>query len=106
VPVVPPAGGIAGTWNGTFKSTNNPSTGAFRMTVTLEGNVMQGTVAITTGGSTVHSKLAGTISGSTISFGALKGIPVSFTGLVNGDRMSGTYQSSTDTGTWKATRAA
>jgi hypothetical protein len=76
------------------------------MTVTVEGGVMRGTVVITASGSSVKSKLAGTVSGSTISFGALKGIPVAFTGAVNGDQMSGTYQGPNDKGTWSATRAA
>jgi hypothetical protein len=53
------------------------------------------------------AKVTGTVDGSSIDFGSVKGqCQVDYTGKVNGDQMSGTYSASgVPGGTWKASRA-
>jgi hypothetical protein len=104
-------GGLAGTWNGTWRSNSIPATGGFQMSFTLNGKQLKGAITVQ-GGCFSHGSVDGAASGNQITFGAIKaaGVSIAFTGKVHGDRMSGTYTTGescgSDTGTWKATRAA
>jgi hypothetical protein len=102
--------GVVGRWNGTWTTTSGPAgSGGFRIDFTQSGNdltgaiVIAGTPCITTG------TITGTLSGNTISFGAVQGSQtISYSGTVSGNSMSGEYSApdcGNAKGTWKASRA-
>jgi hypothetical protein len=93
---------IAGTWNGTF--TGGTSSGMFKVVFTQQGETIAGNITITGNGGNAQGPIRGKLTGSNITFGAVGGTAISFTGSFSGNSMSGTYRSGTDTGTWKATR--
>ena len=110
----PPAGGggeLAGTWNGTYDAQSG-ITGTFTVRFTQTGTALTGTIQIQDSPCVSQGTISGAISGNQISFGALQGqggnpeALISFTGTVNGNQMSGDFQSAdcNDSGTWTATK--
>jgi hypothetical protein len=93
---------IAGTWNGTF--TGKTSSGTFKVAFTQQGETVAGNITITGTGGNGQGTISGKLTGNKITFGAIVGTAVSFTGSFSGNSMSGSYTSGTDSGTWKATR--
>ncbi len=101
--------GYAGSWTGTFASRKfDGLTGGFTLIFTETGSELQGTATIDSSCVPTGS-VSGKVSGSTISFGAVKGAEtVLFEGNKNGDQMSGDDSSGPscgdDNGTWVATK--
>jgi hypothetical protein len=106
-PTTGPPVGLAGSWDGVWKSSRFPINGTFQMTVTVTNGKLHGTITVHSPGGTATSKVTGTAKGDDISFGAIKGAPITFTGKVVGNRSFGTYKStdgSGDHGTWSSNR--
>jgi len=101
----PPAGSsspLTGRWNGTFSGT---FTGTFKLTWRETSSNLHGVIHLDPGGS---STINGTVSGNSIRFGTVGSSAVTYTGIVSGDRMSGTWKihaTGGGSGTWSATRA-
>lgn len=105
------AGSFAGGWAGTYTSQKFTSTqGSFTVTFAQHGRTISGTIDITPS-CIPHATVSGTTTGSTISFGQVRGTTrtVQFDGTISGDRMHGTYHSDascgSDKGIWQAARA-
>jgi len=71
------------------------------MTLTQEGGKITGTFK----GPRQSGTIVGTVDGNKIKFHVTAGIPLDYTGTVDGDSMSGTMSGRGKTGDWKATRA-
>jgi hypothetical protein len=104
-----PASGIAGDWDGTYRSTKfDGSHGTFTVTFTVDGSKVAGDVDIDSG-CVGHGTIDGTVSGDAITFGVVKGAEnIAFDGQLSGDSLNGSYTTgkgcSNDEGTWSATR--
>ena len=104
----PTSGGdsaLTGTWNGTWQSSSDAS-GTFSVTFTQTSPSLNGTLSISVA-CLDGAKVTGTVSGSSIEFGSVKGqCDISYKGSIDGDQMSGTYDlSGAAGGTWKASKA-
>jgi hypothetical protein len=97
---------LDGTWNGSWQSTANNTSGTFSVTWKETGSALDGRLSISVG-CLDGAKVTGTVSGSSIDFGSVKGqCEVDYKGSIHGDRMSGTYTiSGVSGGTWKASKA-
>jgi len=71
------------------------------MTLTQDGGKITGTFK----GPRQSGTISGTVDGNNIKFHVTAGIPLDYTGTVDGDSMSGTMSGRGKTGDWKATRA-
>jgi hypothetical protein len=105
------AAGVAGTWNGVWRSTSSPgATGTFQMTFAQAGQSLSGPIEITGTPCITSGTITGTLSGTRITFGAVKGQnTVSYDGTWSGNVMSGTYSAPSaacgnGTGNWQAAR--
>jgi hypothetical protein len=101
---------LTGTWTGTYQSTTTTSAyGTFTIVFTQAGSQLNGTIDIKNSGCISTGTITGTVSGGTITFGAVKGAQtIDYTGTVSGTTMSGTYsapQCAHGKGTWTATRS-
>jgi hypothetical protein len=96
---------LTGTWNGTWRSSSDAS-GTFSVTFTQTSPSLNGTLSISVA-CLDGAKVTGTVSGSSIEFGSVKGqCDISYKGSIDGDQMSGTYDlSGAAGGTWKASKA-
>ena len=77
------------------------------MKITVTNGKINGTIVVHSPGGTQHSRVTGTFDGTTITFGAIKGFTVTFTGTLNGNTTSGTYKANDGTGdhgTWASIR--
>ena len=106
----PPSGGdsasaLTGTWNGKWQSSADAS-GTFSVTFTQTSPSLNGTLSISVA-CLDGAKVTGTVSGSSIEFGSVKGqCDINYKGSIEGDQMSGTYGlSGAAGGTWKASKA-
>jgi hypothetical protein len=99
---------FAETWsgNGTWKSDRFAAAGTWSVDASRKGDGLDGGIALTgspvfTGGS-ITSMIT---DGNTVTFGVLQNgtEAATFTGRLTGTSVTGTYQSSADTGTWKGT---
>lgn len=105
---------IAGAWKGTWTSKAYPGlTGHFTLTFGQQGTDLSGTILIAGTACIKDAVITGTLSGTTISFGAVKGAEtVAYTGTWAGASMSGTWMithgsggaCTTNSGDWAATR--
>ena len=106
------SGDVAGTWNGTYESTTSPgANGTFTMVLDLSGGTLSGTITVTDTPCITNGTVDGSVQGSHITFGAVKGAQqtIGFTGTVSGDQMSGTYSAPAcghGAGNWTASRSA
>ncbi len=104
----PPAqSAIAGDWAGTYTSTSTPgATGTFRMTFTVTGNRVSGPIQIDNSACVGRGIITGTLNGNQITFGAVHAAQqITYTGVISGNTMSGTYSAprcGRATGTWRA----
>jgi hypothetical protein len=101
---------VAGTWNGTWQSTSSPgATGTFQMTFTQTGQSLSGPIQITGTPCITTGTITGTLNGTTIDFGAVKGQQtITYTGTWSGNVMSGTYSAPScgdGKGDWQAARS-
>jgi len=91
--------GLSGKWTGTYSGTFD---GTFVLDWTQSGSTLNGTIKLSTAGTT---NVNGTVTGSSIKFGTVGGTAVHYTGSVSGDSMSGSYSTSAGGGTWSAHKA-
>ena len=104
----PTGGSLAGTWSGQWANqTPDQSTGGFTLTWTQKGSTLSGSITITGTPCLSGGSITGSISGSTITFGAVNGqVSVGYNGTVSGSSMAGTYATDCGNarGTWTASR--
>jgi hypothetical protein len=95
---------LDGTWDGTWRSAGQ--SGTFSISWTETGSTLDGTLSISVP-CLDGANITGTVNGGSIQFGSVKGqCQVDYSGSINGDQMSGTYNlSGAAGGTWKATKA-
>jgi hypothetical protein len=108
--VAPSALGLAGVWNGTWQDTSpDTSSGTFAVTFTEAGSALSGTIAVKGTPCLTSGTVTGTITGSTISFGAVSGqVTITYDGSVSGSKMQGTYAApacGNAKGNWSATQS-
>ena len=104
-------GDVTGTWDGTWVIDGYGNTGAFTMDLVQTGGSFSGTVAITNTDCS-NGSVEGNLDGSKVTFGwVLTPQPVQFSGVLNGNSMSGTWSANACsdatlplTGTWQATK--
>ena len=97
---------LSGTWSGQYSGT--PYAGNFTLDWTQTGSSLQGSIQVSDPAGD-HYSISGTVTGSSIQFGAVGG--VTYTGTVSGDSMSGTWSipglsgGSLGGGSWNATKS-
>ena len=89
---------VAGSW--TIDVTGDTGNAKQSMTLTQDGGKITGTFK----GPRQSGTIAGTVDGNNVKFHVTAGIPLDYTGTVDGDSMSGTMSGRGKTGDWKATR--
>jgi hypothetical protein len=115
VPTAPPASaspavGLSGTWNGTWQDVMpDQAGGRFTLTWTQTGTAVGGGIVVNGTPCLSIAIVSGTVSGNTISFGAVSGKnTVVYTGTITGTTMKGTYTAPAACGdakgTWGAVR--
>jgi hypothetical protein len=100
--------GIAGTWDGTWSSTEFPVSGTFTMTFKDTEEGFTGTIRIQGSDCVSTGKVTAAVDGTAITIGAVRAEQeIEFAGEVSDGTMSGTYRSPAgcgdDRGTWEAT---
>jgi hypothetical protein len=93
------AANVAGSW--TISVSGETGNAKQSMTLTQDGGKITGTFK----GPRQSGTIDGTVDGNNIKFHVTAGIPLDYTGTVDGDSMSGTMSGRGKTGNWKATRA-
>lgn len=105
-----PQAGLSGTWNGTWQDeTPDQAGGSFVLTWTQTGSSVGGGIVVKGTPCLSIAIVSGTVSGTTISFGAVSGKnTVVYTGTISGTTMKGTYTAPAACGdakgTWGATK--
>src|ERR1700745_43085 len=89
---------VAGSW--TIDVTAGAGNAKQSMTLTQDGGKITGTFK----GPRQSGTIAGTVDGNNIKFHVTAGIPLDYTGTVDGDSMTGTMSGRGKTGDSKATR--
>jgi hypothetical protein len=100
---------MTGKWAGTYESTTTAgATGTFTILFRQNGSQLTGSISIQPPGCVNTGTITGTLNGTTIAFGAVKGTQtIDYTGSVSGNTMSGTYSApgcDHAKGTWTATK--
>ena len=98
-------------WEGTWQSSINSANGKFRVNLyELEGTLL-GDINIEGSFLTNSGRVSGSREGDVLDFGFVtgQGAPVSYTGTMNGDKMSGTWKTEVlgqivDQGNWSASK--
>jgi hypothetical protein len=106
----PTAAGLAGAWNGSWHDTSpDTSSGTFVVTFTQTVGNLTGTIVVKGTPCLAGGTVTGTVSGSTISFGAVSGkVTITYSGTMSPGKMQGTYSApacGNAKGTWSATQA-
>ena len=91
---------LSGNWSGSY---TGPFNGTFKLNWTQTGSDLSGTIVLSSPADSLGIK--GTVSGSSISFGAV-GV-VTYTGTVSGNSMSGSYTdvANGQNGSWNASKS-
>ena len=89
---------VAGSW--TIDVSGDTGNAKQSMTLTQDGGKITGIFK----GPRQSGTITGTVEGNNIKFHVTAGIPLDYTGTVDGDSMSGTMSGRGKTGDWKATR--
>ncbi len=104
------AGGIAGSWNGTWQDkTVDQASGTFVVTLAQKGTALTGSIIVKGTPCLTSGTVTGAVNGSTINFGAVSGrVQITYSGSVIGTTMKGTYAASAmcgdAKGDWQATK--
>lgn len=101
---------IAGTWEGTWSSSEFEVSGTFMMTFEETDDGFTGTIQIQGSDCVTDGQVTAAVHGTAITIGAVQAEQeIAFAGEVSDDAMSGTYSSPAgcgdDSGTWEATLA-
>jgi len=98
------AGALSGTWSGHYSGSYN---GNFTVRWHQSGSRLHGTIHISNPGNTMP--INGIVHGSTITFGTVGSLAITYSGTVSGTSMSGTYkvqgQNGTSGGPWSGSKA-
>jgi hypothetical protein len=102
--------GLGGPWSGTWQDTSpDTSSGTFAVTFTQTGNNLSGMITVKGTPCLTSGTVTGTITGGTISFGAVSGqVQITYDGSVSGTKMQGTYAApacANAKGNWSATKS-
>jgi hypothetical protein len=96
----PASSGVSGTWSGEYSGAYS---GTFVLNWTQSGSSLNGKIKISAPPSTL--KVNGTLAGSTIQFGTVGSLAITYSGSVSGSSMSGSYTVGGATGgSWKANK--
>jgi hypothetical protein len=96
----PASSGLSGTWSGEYSGAYS---GTFILNWTQSGSSLNGKIKISAPPSTL--KLNGTLAGSTIRFGTVGSLAITYSGSVSGSSMSGNYTvGGAAGGPWKASK--
>jgi hypothetical protein len=98
--------GLSGNWTGQY---SGASQGHFTLQWTQSGSALSGTIRLETDGVTMP--IQGTVVGSSIRFGTVGSSGITYTGMVSGNSMSGSYKlvaanGTTFSGPWSAARSS
>jgi len=104
------AAGLEGTWSGTWDTDIPQVKGTFSWTIEVTPNGFKGTIDIQDTSCVSNGQVDIALEGDTITIGSIQAEqPITFTGTVSGDTMSGTYDASAcpppNTGSWEAVRS-
>ena len=102
---------LAGTWNGTWDTDVPQVNGTFSWVIEVTPNGFTGTIDVEGTSCISNGTVDVSLDGDRITVGLVHAEePVTFTGTISGDRMSGTYDAGTcpppNSGTWEAERSA
>ncbi len=96
----PASSDLSGTWAGEYSGAYS---GTFILSWTQSGSSLNGKIKISAPPSTL--KVNGTLVGSTIRFGTVGSLAITYSGSVSGSSMSGSYTvGGSAGGSWKATK--
>lgn len=101
---------LEGTWSGTWDTDVPQVNGTFSWTIEATPNGFTGTIDIQDTSCVSNGQVDIALDGDTITIGSIQAEqPITFTGTVSGDTMSGTYDASAcpppNTGSWEAVRS-
>ncbi len=101
---------LEGTWSGTWDTDVPQVNGTFSWTIESTPNGFTGTIDIQDSRCVSSGQVDVSLDGDTITVGSIQAEqPITFTGTVSGDTMSGTYDASAcpppNTGSWEAVRS-
>ena len=104
------AAALEGTWSGTWDTDIPQVNGTFNWTIEATPNGFKGTIDIQDTSCVSNGQVDIALDGDTITIGSIQAEqPITFTGTVSGDTMSGTYDASAcpppNTGSWEAVRS-
>jgi hypothetical protein len=104
------AADLEGTWSGTWDTDIPQVNGTFSWTIEATPNGFKGTIDIQDTSCVSNGQVDIALDGDTITIGSIQAEqPITFTGTVSGDTMSGTYDASAcpppNTGSWEAVRS-
>ena len=104
------AAALEGTWSGTWDTDIPQVNGTFSWTIEATANGFKGTIDIQDTSCVSNGQVDIALDGDTITIGSIQAEqPITFTGTVSGDTMSGTYDASAcpppNTGSWEAVRS-
>jgi len=107
----PTGASLEGTWSGTWDTDIPQVNGTFSWTIEATPNGFKGTIDIQDTSCVSNGQVDIALDGDTITIGSIQAEqPITFTGTVSGDTMSGTYDASAcpppNTGSWEAVRSA
>lgn len=91
--------GLSGQWKGQYNGAYN---GTFVLNWQQSGSSLAGKITISAPLSTL--KVNGTLHGSSITFGTVGSLAITYTGTVSGTSMSGSYSTPGGGGSWSATK--
>jgi hypothetical protein len=105
------ADALEGTWSGTWDTDIPQVHGTFSWTIEATANGFKGTIDIQDTSCVSNGQVDIALDGDTITIGSIQAEqPITFTGTVSGDTMSGTYDASAcpppNTGSWEAVRSS
>ncbi len=92
-------GGLSGEWNGQYSGAYS---GTFVLNWTQSGSALAGHITLSAPADTLS--VNGTLSGSSIQFGTVGSVAITYTGSVSGSSMSGSYSTPGGGGSWSATK--
>ena len=106
----PTGASLEGTWSGTWDTDIPQVNGTFSWTIEANPNGFTGTIDIQDTSCVSNGQVDIALDGDTITIGSIQAEqPITFTGTVSGDTMSGTYDASAcpppNTGSWEAVRS-
>jgi len=101
---------LEGTWSGTWDTDIPQVKGTFSWTIEATPSGFTGTIDIQDTSCVSNGQVDIALDGDTITIGSIQAEqPITFTGTVSGDTMSGTYDASAcpppNTGSWEAVRS-